>query len=286
MTPQDMLVTKCKFHDKGYCKFGEKCRFQHYSVICDKLKCPNKHCEKRHPRTCRFFFEENYCKFGSYCFFRHEDPLLAKIKSLEDTLAEKESKIKLLEEVIGELKVKQNDLNNSEENDCQENHEDINDIDTEKIQNKFKCDKCGFEAKSKSGLKIHMKVKHKNIVQIDGIDDIDSEIESDESKFLLNIDASPECNDSDIKESIECNFFGALDDNKIIDKEKRDITIERLNNEESEDTNNYYIICVKNSLEVIEALKYQFDNENYDSSCFSKAVSGKIYVDCISIEDI
>ena len=105
-----MVIIKCIFHDKGFCKFGDICRYKHYSVICDECKCPNKSCEKRHPRICRFFSEHNYCKFGTYCHFRHDNPLLEKIKSLEVTLAGKESKIEVLVTEIKELKKLKNEL--------------------------------------------------------------------------------------------------------------------------------------------------------------------------------
>ena len=93
-----------------------------------------------------------------------------KIKSLEVTLAEKESKIELLVTEIQELKKNQIEVNYIEENDCQGNDEEINvmddindddfiesreDFDTEYVL--LTCDQCNFEAKSASGLKIHTK---------------------------------------------------------------------------------------------------------------------------------
>ena len=100
------------------------------------------------------------------------------------------------------------------------------------------------------------------------------------------MDVSSECNDDDVKESIEINYLGAFEDNDIIDDECKNIVIEIANGEDTETGNKYYIIEVKNSVDSIKALKTQFDPTNYDDSCFSKAVSGQVKIDCISIEEL
>ena len=150
-------------------------------MICDDFKCPNKSCEKRHPGTYRFFYEQKYCKFGKYYYFWHEYPLLEKIKSLDITLPEKESKIELLEEEIQEFKKKQIEVNNMEEDDCQGNDEEKNvmngknnddfiesrkkiGIHNEENHSKddlLACYWCSFEMKSTGGLKIHIKRMHR-----------------------------------------------------------------------------------------------------------------------------
>ena len=59
------------------------------------------------------------------------------------------------------------------------------------------------------------------------------------------------------------------------------IVIENLTDEDSE--NYLYVIEVKNSFEVIEALKSQFNAESYDNLCFSNSVHGERIIDCISL---
>ena len=59
-----------------------------------------------------------------------------------------------------------------------------------------------------------------------------------------------------------------------------------INDEDSESRIKEYSIEVKNTLNVIEALKTQFDPLNYDDLCFDKSVRGKITIQCIGIEEI
>ena len=105
-------------------------------------------------------------------------------------------------------------------------------------------------------------------------------------KFKLTLDIYPDCSDKEIKESIECNFLGALEENNILDEESKRHMIEVADDVVSDTTKKYYHIEVKNSSEVIETLKTQFDTKNYDNLCFERAVSRKVFVDCIGIEEI
>ena len=124
--------------------------------------------------------------------------------------------------------------------------------DTNYSDKHFKCDECNFKGKSVNGLKVHKSLKHKNMIQVDGNDD--TYIENEKIKFKIKMDVSPECNDDDVKESIEINYLGALEDNNIID-ECKNIVIDIANGEDTETGNKYYIIEVKNSVDSIKALK-------------------------------
>ena len=88
-----------------------------------------------------------------------------------------------------------------------------------------------LQEKTKIGLKRHKSIKHKSICQVDGNDDIDVEketitdIEDDKKlmtnnkekvKFKCRLDVSPECNIDDVRESVETNFHGALEDKKLL----------------------------------------------------------------------
>ena len=81
---------QCYHNNRGYCKFQEECRFQHFKEVCQKRLCKDIECEKRHPKPCR---NGLYCKFNKVnnCYFRHED-------SNEEQNIEKEEMRKKLKE--------------------------------------------------------------------------------------------------------------------------------------------------------------------------------------------
>ena len=53
-------------------------------------------------------------------------------------------------------------------------------------------------------------------------------------KFKLKLDVSAECSEEDIKESIETNFVGSLEDNNSLNEESKFILIEKADDEDSE----------------------------------------------------
>ena len=62
----------CYHNNRGYCSFRDKCRYQHFSDICDKNICREKECRKRHPVICRY---KDECKFfkTKNCAFKHQN---------------------------------------------------------------------------------------------------------------------------------------------------------------------------------------------------------------------
>ena len=86
---------KCYHHDRGYCKFGEQCHYQHFREICQNRNCKLKECRKRHPKPCR---NGHQCKFyrSNICAFKHDN---------EDS-TDMENEIKKLQEEIDALKKK------------------------------------------------------------------------------------------------------------------------------------------------------------------------------------
>ena len=54
-----------------------------------------------------------------------------------------------------------------------------------------------------------------------GEDEILMTDKEEKRKFKIKLDVYPECNEDDIKESIENNFLGALEDINIIDEESK-----------------------------------------------------------------
>ena len=67
-------IKKCRYFNKGYCKYEEKCKFGHPLEICEihleSLKCTIKGCKRRHPKTCKWFSREVGCKRQN-CDFLH-----------------------------------------------------------------------------------------------------------------------------------------------------------------------------------------------------------------------
>ena len=62
---------KCEFFDRGYCKKGEDCEYQHPDKVCSKSNYFNEKCHDRHPNPCCW---GPRCKFynTNICLFSHE----------------------------------------------------------------------------------------------------------------------------------------------------------------------------------------------------------------------
>ena len=58
----------CKYYNTGFCKFSDKCRYQHNDTICKKDICKNKKCHHRHPKVCRY---KDTCRRRSTCLNYH-----------------------------------------------------------------------------------------------------------------------------------------------------------------------------------------------------------------------
>ena len=101
MTVDSKEIGKCPFFDTGYCKYGDKCQYQHYKTKCQNKDCANKACTFRHPKPCKY--KESCRRFAkANCAYDHEnqvnqDSLKDKIKHLDDKMKEneKETNIKL-----------------------------------------------------------------------------------------------------------------------------------------------------------------------------------------------
>ena len=68
---------KCKYYNRGYCKYKEQCTHSHFRTICDEFstngKCSNfKSCLFRHPKPCRFWTKKiEGCRRGNTCLYMH-----------------------------------------------------------------------------------------------------------------------------------------------------------------------------------------------------------------------
>ena len=56
---------KCRYFDRGYYKYAEKCRFIHPVQNCrlyfEGMQCDRKTCEMRHPKVCKWMESEFGC---------------------------------------------------------------------------------------------------------------------------------------------------------------------------------------------------------------------------------
>ena len=68
-------LIRCKFFNRGYCKRGRSCLYEHGKEICQEYietgQCLNyRSCIYRHPRSCRYW-KEKKCFRGDDCLFLH-----------------------------------------------------------------------------------------------------------------------------------------------------------------------------------------------------------------------
>ena len=71
------IKRKCRYYNRGFCKYGEKCKFYHSSDICSDYVeegiCHKSECVERHPKVCRYWTgNSNGCRRdGSTCQYLH-----------------------------------------------------------------------------------------------------------------------------------------------------------------------------------------------------------------------
>ena len=61
---KDEKKTKCKYYNRGYCKYKDKCTFDHFEENCKEFlstgHCSiSKSCMFRHPKNCRFWTKKS-----------------------------------------------------------------------------------------------------------------------------------------------------------------------------------------------------------------------------------
>ena len=71
MSSNDNILTICRHNQRGFCKFGERCRNRHINEICVQENCEG--CKLRHPPRCKYFVLNGACMFGVKCAYIHEE---------------------------------------------------------------------------------------------------------------------------------------------------------------------------------------------------------------------
>ena len=130
---------RCKWWNRGYCKFKQQCPFLHPKEICIEEKCVNKDCQKRHPNNCKNY-EKGTCKFLVFCEFKHPN-----VENKGEVIAEQN-----LDDAFVDY-----DNINSDEDEFETRNE--------KSESR---DKCEFVTTNKMHLKMHDKSCHKKVLKI------------------------------------------------------------------------------------------------------------------------
>ena len=90
-----MTKPLCLHNKFGHCKFSDKCRKKHVTIVCDDGSCVVDSCDKRHPKLCRFQRDFGRCKFATYCSFDHRKP--KDMRDMSDVIEELKKRVENLE---------------------------------------------------------------------------------------------------------------------------------------------------------------------------------------------
>ena len=158
---------QCSHHNKGYCKFGDKCHFQHFHELCSRVICKEKECPSRHPKNCK---NGDECRFfkKNICAYRHEnektktdealDKLFELNKSLMREIEGLKDKNKILEEELKRYVTSMQDTE-IEVKDDKVSHETTKNVKNDTIK-LFLCDHCNFVSNLEERFKKHTENNH------------------------------------------------------------------------------------------------------------------------------
>ena len=189
----------CFNYKFGFCKFNERCKFRHVTLVCEDENCDISKCEKRHPKICKFYRDYKRCKFTVGCMYKHENQFelfekiekkLEKIKcnhsdnDIRKISEDVEGKYKKMESIIetqrkqiaenntkiASLELRAEELEKKFLNEKKSKDKKIKDLEnmvkskSEKaMKDNFKCEYCDFQTPSERGLNVHIKRKHTNM---------------------------------------------------------------------------------------------------------------------------
>ena len=78
------MTAVCQFNQTGYCKYGERCRNWHNSIVCQDQSCDRNTCTKRHSKICKFYNKNGFCKFDEHCAFKHEKTDTKRVQNISE----------------------------------------------------------------------------------------------------------------------------------------------------------------------------------------------------------
>ena len=73
---QEKHYRKCRYYNRGFCKYGRQCKFYHPKLVCSEYLrdgiCLQIKCPKRHPRHCRHWTSKTEgCNRNETCQYLH-----------------------------------------------------------------------------------------------------------------------------------------------------------------------------------------------------------------------
>ena len=75
ISKESKKTKRCRYYNRGYCKYKDKCRFIHPKSICQEYlrveKCENQNCSQRHPKRCKWEESKGGCKRNLACDYFH-----------------------------------------------------------------------------------------------------------------------------------------------------------------------------------------------------------------------
>ena len=122
-TLEEKSKVKCRYNDKGYCYYKNKCKFYHSDQICEPFlkegKCKDgPKCSNRHPKKCKYLEGDiGGCRREGFCRYFHKQTENVETKMTEqkkDATTETEEGFKpnsTVNELEKDLEHKDNTIN-------------------------------------------------------------------------------------------------------------------------------------------------------------------------------
>ena len=74
MKEGEKRVKRCRYNNRGHCKYKTECKYIHYREVCktylDGRKCDQNACKKRHPKVCKWLAGKDGCRRND-CDYLH-----------------------------------------------------------------------------------------------------------------------------------------------------------------------------------------------------------------------
>ena len=66
ITAEPQRIKRCRYFNRGYCRYGSQCNYRHSSTICEEhATCKRRDCPHKHPWHCRHWMTKlEGCKWG------------------------------------------------------------------------------------------------------------------------------------------------------------------------------------------------------------------------------
>ena len=164
---------KCRYYNRGYCKFHDQCNFFHSSSICEQFQqegmCRKKGCRERHPRNCRYWTKNpEGCKRNELCQYMH----VPSKKYDQKYVQNEDSEVLLVD--ISDSTGSRNDIQNIVDDPYNFHCVECNiyfemegilrkhDSDIHKNVSTFSCSNCDFTINDSDSLNVHMRALHEH----------------------------------------------------------------------------------------------------------------------------